>query len=258
MNYKTLRVLLVYVIALMIAVTVIAVISMNAVGKQTIKSKQLNEDEHETYSLYSSIDDEVDITFSVTEGGQVDIYIMSSDEYSKYNRDEDFSASYTKEKKSRLDNEKWVQPDDQDYYLVIDNKNNAHSNDAEPDGSITYDLEYDDHWAEDVGEAIATVCIACGAIIVVVVIVVIYLIVRKKKADTVIVQPSVMYPSPSPQYPPPQIPFGYSQQPQPPATPTEPPKQYVMPIARRPTCPHCGNNIETNWTSCPFCAKPLN
>ena len=57
----------------------------------------------------------------------------------------------------------WTKEDSTRVFLAIDNADNAHSNDAEPVGTLTYDLEYDVHGKSffDFGALGAVTCLIC-------------------------------------------------------------------------------------------------
>ena len=201
---------------IVIAVLFITIIFTNlADGTETIRNKNLDQDEHDQYYLWQSKGREVDVNFLVVDGSPADVYIMSRDEYNEhynhYSGSKDFNASFQMENVTTVD-ATWTQPDDQTYYLIIDNENNAHSNDAKPEGNIRYDLEYDNSIIDEEGiEVLAWGCIGCFVGIVILVIIVIIIMVRKKPQQTVIIQGTPTYQAPPmyqqippPQYPPPQ------------------------------------------------------
>ncbi len=209
----------------------------------------LDEDDYDDYSLlFNDQGDDVDFTFTVTQGGNVDFYIMSYDEYTDhYLAGEDFNTSYSRENIKNV-TDIWRQPDDQWYYIIIDNDDNNHTNDAQPSGSVTYDLDYKTRFEEEVEnflEKLGTAAFFCCAIVIIVIIVVIlFFAVGKKKSNTYvrIQPPQASYPPQQnqqppqyPQNPPQQYPPQQNQQPpqyppqqnqQPPQYPQKPPQQY--------------------------------
>ena len=106
-------------------------------------SDTLQEDEMVRYLIYNAMskDDELDVSVTFTSGGPGDVYIMLESEYNKLNSGLNFNAVVTKERVQNVDFE-WTMPDDDQWVLVIDNSDNAHANDAEPTGSLSYDLDY--------------------------------------------------------------------------------------------------------------------
>ena len=81
------------------------------------------------------------IDLVVNEGMKIDLYIIRSDEYSNYFSDDPFNVTFVEENISSL-KVTWMQPDNENYSLVIDNKNNSRSSDTLPEGRVSYDLEY--------------------------------------------------------------------------------------------------------------------
>lgn len=202
-------------------VLVISTVAFTAEGKSEYKDVTLSEDDYDSYLLlFSSRGDEVEYSFDVVQGGNADFYIMSFDQYFDYYMDgEDFNASLEKQNTLSAAG-KWKQPDDQTYYIIIDNMDNNHTGDATPTGGITYDLVYEEDWEEDVEnfiQALGIMMIGCCALIAIVIIAIVYLIVRKRKADPVIIQqaPPAAYPQQPQQYQqaPPQQPQEYQQAP---------------------------------------------
>ena len=200
------------------------------IADNTYNNVLLEKDDHDAYALLSSKGDNVEIDFSViTPGAKVDVYIMTyleyRDNYMEENRT--FEAVFSRQNVSVV-KENWKEPDDQSYYLVIDNENNSHPDDAEPVGSVRYNLFYDDKWDEKVEEILGygiALVVGCCAITIIIIIVVIWLIVRKKKTDTVVIQGPAGYPPGAPPQYPYQQPPQYQQQ-QPPQYQQQQPPQY--------------------------------
>jgi len=144
---------------------------------------------------------EVSVTVNSPEGGLVDVYILSSDEFSHYPYGS-FSPFRAREKINSVEFSFTV-PDDQTYYLVIDNYDNSRPNDAQPVGDVTVDYEYTDplHAIEEAVEAFAWTCIAgiiIGIIVVVLIIVaILYLVFKKEKPSG---YPAPYQPPPPPDY----------------------------------------------------------
>ena len=154
------------------------------------ETSTISKDTHVKYYLIGKSGDEFEIEFTVTQGDYADLYIMTRFEYNEhYMNNKSFNASFLREKTKSVQST-WTQPDDQDYYLVVDNEDNARESDAEPSGDITYRIEYNNKTAEEevekfFGFALMVVALCCG-IIIVIIIVVIYLLLRKKKEPPMI------------------------------------------------------------------------
>ncbi|MCK4615063.1 MAG: hypothetical protein KAU14_09690 [Thermoplasmata archaeon] len=222
-----------FVIYLTIALVLasLLLISSEKVEAGYYKDKEVDRDQYDCYSIYASKEDKISIKFTVKKGSNADLYIISSGQFKRYKSNESFTASFSRENTSSV-NEKWDYPDDQRYYIVVDNRDNVHSSDAEPTGDIVYDLEYDENWEEleeFLGYAIAIVAVCCVGIIIVIVVI-IWLIVRQKKPSTVVVPTQPYYPPPQPYYPPPRGPPGY----QPPPQGYRPLQQYQQPMPPTP------------------------
>lgn len=166
--------------------------------------------DYESDSLWLTDKDD-EIEFKVESNIRVDVYIMTSDDY--LDDVVGFVPSYENAKHSEkgITSIKFTYeiPDDQSYYLVISNPNNA---------TATVDYEITNVTSE---EAIWTflVCVVIAIIIVGVIILflIYYFAFRKKKKPKP--QPPGYYPPPPPQYPPPPPPQQY------PPPPDYPPQQ---------------------------------
>jgi hypothetical protein len=82
--------------------------------------------------------DRITVEVNITQGGPGDVYLLKKSEYVKLNDNEPFKPAVAKE---RINHTKftWEKPDDDTYYLVIDNQDNARGNDAIPYEDITYE-----------------------------------------------------------------------------------------------------------------------
>jgi hypothetical protein len=162
---------------------------------------------------------------------------MSSDEYYSNYPNGDFYPVEAKERVSET-TFKFKTPDDQFYYLVIDNEDNSRSNDAIPTGTVTVDYEYDNAIADDLEDAWNTAMLMCiigvvvAVVVVIIIIVVIVMLIKGKDKP--------------PQYPP-QQPYqqqpGYQQYQQPPGYPPQqppyqPPPQQPPPQGPPPQQPY--------------------
>jgi len=106
--------------------------------------KSLAKDDYKNYWLLSfeGMGTVFELNFTTKDEVRCDLYIMSFDEYSNYcswDNSEEFWPVETYENISEV-NLPWIMPDDDNYYLVIDNKNNNRDSDAIPEGNIIYDL----------------------------------------------------------------------------------------------------------------------
>jgi flagellar basal body-associated protein FliL len=193
-----------------VLMSLIMLISIGGACAETIEKKDvaISAGDDESQSLFwGDKDDKIDI--KVTSDIEVDVYIMESGDYSS------ISPDYSKAKVSKMGVTSteftYTVPDDQKYYLVISNPNNA---------TATVDYEYTDLLEEDLeelGEAFGMavgICIAVVIVVIVVIILIIYLIFRKKSPA----------PPPPGVYPPQQQP-GYQQPPQGQYPPPQPPPQ---------------------------------
>jgi hypothetical protein len=160
--------------------------------------------------------DKVEVSVDVTSpsGGLVDVYVISYNQIDSY-PDGSFTPALTREGVSSVDFTFTV-PDDQWYYLVIDNTDNSRASDTVPVGSVTVNYEYTNPWLEDVEDAIWTgvmLCVLVLVIIVVVIVVVIILVLRGGKKQPTQAPPP--YPQQQPSQPYPQQPYQQPYQPPP-------------------------------------------
>ena len=81
--------------------------------------------------------DRIKVEVTVSSGGPVDVYIMSETEYLKYDGGWEFKPDVAKEKVVHT-TFTFENPDGNEYYLVIDNKDNLRSNDAVPTANVNY------------------------------------------------------------------------------------------------------------------------
>ena len=139
-------------------------------------------DSHDGYLLYSSGSRGVVIQFSIIEGGSADLYIMRSNEYwNRYRQDWEFIPSFSGEG-ILLIRVEWTQPDDQDYYLVIDNRDTPGTG-TSPQGNITYQfsLRYGLHEEDDIDDDFLMVMFGGCTVIIIVIIFGVWLIFYRKK-----------------------------------------------------------------------------
>lgn len=194
-------------------------------------------------------DSDLWVNMTVIQGGNVDIYVMSSNQYYnayssepylyeqggqvpggiafKSNSQENVSqANIYHHMEIDMNQEMWGE---EDIWIIIDNKDtNATPNDATPTGNVQVELEvkwitdeydyFDDFfWMEGL------LCVAGAVIPIILIIVLLFLIYRRigKKKEAV---PPPQYHQP---YPPPTPPMG--QNPQEPVAPIQPPQRPVQP-----------------------------
>ncbi len=176
--------------------------------------------------ILTSDGDKIEVSVDVTSpsGGLVDVYVISFDQIDNYPGGS-FSPAVTREGVSSTDFTFTV-PDDQWYYLVIDNTNNSRASDTVPVGSVTVDYEFTNPWLEEIEDAFLTgimLCILGLVIIVVIIVVVIFLVLRSGKKAPPPAQPPQPYPPQQPYQQPYQPPPG--QQPYQPPPGEQPPPQ---------------------------------
>jgi len=168
------------------------------------KNYQIPEDMWWEATTGSDKDDEIEYDIEVVTGSQIDVYIMTESEYNQYNQGFNFNAVVTHEKVMSAKG-KYEIPDDQQYYVIVDNVDNAHVTDAEPQGTVYANLyvEYSEPSTDfgDIGMAVAA---GCGIIILVVVIVMYFKHGKGADADTGYKSPGYIPPAalPSAAYPP--------------------------------------------------------
>ena len=86
--------------------------------------------------------DRITVDINVTSGGPVDVYILRSDEYEKFQKNESFKAEFSRERVNKT-SFRWEKDSDYPYmYLVVDNTDNAHTNDAVPDSDVQFEYSY--------------------------------------------------------------------------------------------------------------------
>lgn len=192
-------------------------------NKTTKTGVVIAQDDHESeWLLWAGKDDEIEVSVTVTSpsNGRVDVYIISSSQYSYYPTGSFTSARSSEDRSSHSFT--FTVPDDQTYYLVIDNEDNSRTTDAVPTGSVTVDYEYDNPLAKDIEEAFWTAtwfCVAAVVIIVIIIIVIIIVVLHVTKKP----KPPQYPPQPPYQQPYQQPP--YQQYPQQPQQPYQPPPQ---------------------------------
>jgi hypothetical protein len=212
---RTKRILIALILCLMFTAVFSPAPTSAQDGKTELNDVVIAENDDETVSwILISEGDKVEVSVDVTSpsGGLVDVYVISYNQYSNY-PEGSFTPAVTREGVSSVDFTFTV-PDDQRYYLVIDNTDNSRASDTIPVGSVTVDYEYTNPWLEDVEEAIWTGVMFCilGLVIIVVIIVVVIVLLLKSGKKTPPAQPQQPYP---PQQPYQQQPYQQPYQPPP-------------------------------------------
>jgi hypothetical protein len=213
------------IIALVALVLILLVpLTVTAIEK-TVKNETIDKDDYYSdWMLGVSKGQEVKI--DITADKNIDVYIVSLSQYIA-----DYPANFTPQYKvlnTQSAKFTWKQPDDQSYYLLVDNEVNNISGSANPTGPVVFSMTRSDPLSQsvqDAATAFSLMCIGVIAvivIIVVVIIVVIIMVLKKKKEPQAPQQP---YPQQPYQQPPPQQPY-YQQ---PPQQPQGPPGQYQPP-----------------------------
>jgi len=118
------------------------------VQARKITGEDIQKGGHDKYELWLYNGDEVTLDFQVTQGGEVDLYFLIHEEYYNYSNNVMFYPDFSWENVTGLEEEFTVDTDyglnhADEYYIIVDNKDNARSSDAIPDGFVVYDLEYD-------------------------------------------------------------------------------------------------------------------
>lgn len=106
-------------------------------------SRTLSSGDYHGYDITGISDSSKYLDFEVDVQGSIefDIYILNGTEYSNYANGYDFE-SFREYEKTLDRNFSWGQDGSGDHYLVIDNKDNAHRNDARPAGEMSYVMRY--------------------------------------------------------------------------------------------------------------------
>jgi len=108
------------------------------------KDKTVWKNGYDAYDFFLNGDYLTEIDLRVTNGSKVDVYILSLEEYWNYRDGKHFTPLFARERTRRVDraHENDLEEGVAELaYLVVDNRNNSRDSDAEPEGSVTYDLE---------------------------------------------------------------------------------------------------------------------
>lgn len=251
-----------------------ALIPLKVDAETTYNDVEIERDNHEAYYLWLFISKGNTVTVDVTcnDDTLIDVYIMRDSEYDKY--DGNYSNSFTTMvayEKIKAKNFEWKVPDDDTYWIVIDNVDNSRTTDAVPRMNVTIDIEYDTDFGKELEEAVETICYIIIAIIVIIVVVIIVVIVvmkKKKKQPPIQPQQPFQPQQPYPQYPPPQqqqfqqpqqYPPPQQQQFQQPQQYPPPQQQFQPPVQQAHTCQTCGGALrfvqDYNAWYCDKCQK---
>ena len=178
--------------------------------------------------LIGSWSESYEMNFKVTSNATIDVYVLTSTEYSNYPYS--FNPTYSMEQVKSA-TFKVKASAQEGYYLVIDNQDNSRSTDQVPVGPVTYSAEYPDVMDQitDTVDTAISMCMIMVVLVVVVIVVVIVLIIyfvtRKKSPPPAVVAPPMAYQPPQQPYVQPQQPYQQppAQYAPPPPSPYEPP-----------------------------------
>jgi len=159
--------------------------------------------------------------FSVTElnGLSIDVYILDRGEYELYANNLYFTAEYSAENVVSTGTVNWTCPDDVSYFLVVDNKKNAHVIDAYAMEDVLVNLTWINKTEKEEAEAaeemmddfeetmniwLMTCCGFVVIVLIVIIVVVVYYIKTKdsKKTANQFMYPPQPYRGYYPMYPP--------------------------------------------------------
>jgi heme/copper-type cytochrome/quinol oxidase subunit 2 len=208
---------------LAIGILMLFLLASTTVGAADLKrSDEISYDDHDYISLGSGLNErQIDVT--VTANATIDVYVLTSTQYSFGTQYPDnFTPTVAKEKLKSI-TFTFTASAQEEYYLIIDNLDNGRSTDAVPTGEVHYDATYSNPF-EDLSDDIGESAFWCGmtilaiVIIVVVVIIVIVWFFSKKKPKQGTPAQQTPSPQPSQQQPPPLSPYE-----PPPPSPYEPP-----------------------------------
>lgn len=195
----------------------------------------------------------------ISDGKRCDVYIMNHDEYEYYRDGRDFDTYKSKENQNSIDFS-WAQYQaNKTFYLVIDNKDNAHANDAEPNGDLTYALEYkvekeDEPEFAGWGILFAAGCVIIGILVILVVIVKLGVrLVRGPKQQFGSMktdgQPSI------------KLPHDHGYQRAPDQLEVDGRLSASAGVGdcsgAKARCPQCGFKVQMDWKVCPKCTSEL-
>lgn len=142
-------------------------------------SVELGEDEYHYYQVGYAKYSVIEVNVRVDKGNNIDIYILTPSEFKSYKKGENFTAFRFGEN-TKYTGTTWTQPSNDDYCIVIDNLDNAHPSDAEPNGTVIYTMDVDDltpPYLRVIPRSIEGVT-SCGSIIVAIALI-IYLMTKK-------------------------------------------------------------------------------
>ena len=143
--------------------------------------------EYKHYDLYDfNSDDTIELDIWVANDVRIDVYILSDEwsaatgksEFEKYKDGEYFDASFQRENIAEIKNVEWDVPDDDDYVLVIDNKDNGHAGDADSGQTVTVNVKYD---KKEFDLDLVWILVACGVCCILPVGIIIAIVVYRKR-----------------------------------------------------------------------------
>ncbi len=146
----------------------------------------------------SSLEWKYRLLVELLDGGGLDVYILASKEYERYSEGSDFEAVLSHENINTSVVSHWsVTGDGQVFYLVIDNRNNTHANDAYANETVKLNLSFLKLDEEDDYEGFSSfVCCAILQALAFVALVVIFFIHRSVSGKSS--SPKTRYPPCSP------------------------------------------------------------
>ena len=140
------------ILAVLAGLIILLPASANATQK-TDEFVPVDDDARYLLSLMGK-DDKLDVKLNIKSGGPGDLYVMKTSQYSNYQNGDPFLPAAHRENVNGPITLNWTQPDDDNYYLVVDNRDNSRDTDAYSRSNITYDIEYD-YTSEDLDEFFA-------------------------------------------------------------------------------------------------------
>jgi len=123
------------------AVSILFLVSFSEVSAEENRNEEVGEG-YKYYYVFTETGEQVNYEVYVTEGKEIDVYILTKLEKNDYEDGKDFNASKMHENILTVQS-KYRITDNQTYYIVIDNQDNAHENDAIYEQDVTYDFIVD-------------------------------------------------------------------------------------------------------------------
>jgi len=161
----------------------LCLLAAGSVEATTYKENGRRIPEEDSVYADDSIHDGYEIKYyvKVTGGSPIDVYVLNEAEWQKYMDEEMFYPLASHEHVTMVD-EKYEVEDDGPYYVVLDNMDNARSDDAQSEGSVyvNYEIEFSAISDKDI-ETIVYFCCS-GVIVIAVVVVLAYVFLYRPKA----------------------------------------------------------------------------